>query len=107
MSIDFADYDAPEEDPVRLAELPLDEPHEVTFDELVETSPGNLLARVTTELDGSTLWLHSAEYKGQNGFRSLVKAVGGSAAKIEGSTVTYTRVTSEKSPSGYAHRWVA
>ena len=107
MSIDFADYDAPEEDPIRLSELPLDEPHEVTFDELVEVSSRNLLARVTSELEGSTLWLHSAEFGGQNGFRSLVKAVGGSAANIEGKTVTYTRIFSEKSPTEYAHRWTA
>jgi len=108
MEIDFSKYDATTTDSeaVMLGQIPIDESHDVTFDQVVEVAEGSLLANVTTDLDGDVLWLWSSEYGGQNGFASLRKAAGG-AGKIEGNTFTYTRVSSKKSPLGYAHRWTA
>ena len=103
--IDFTRYKTTSDDEqVALSLLPIDESHQVSFDEILEVGEGSLLARVTTDIEGEVLWLWSQDFGGQNGFASLRKAAGG-AEKIEGNTFTYTRISSEKSPTGYAHRW--
>ena len=106
MDIDFSKYDATTTDatPIGLSQLPLDEGHEITIDEVIEVGEASLLARVTTDLEGEIIWLFSAAFGPQNGFRSLSKAADG-PANIGGKPFTYTRVSSEKSPVGYAHRW--
>ena len=107
MSIDFSKYETTTNDePVALSQLAIDESHSVTFDAIEEVGEGSLLAKVTTELEGDILWLYSQDFGAQNGFNSLKKAADG-AENIVGGTFTYTRVSSEKSPAGYAHRWTA
>ena len=89
---------------MRLADSPIGETHEVKFMSVFQTESGAIGANVeSTTLAGDVLWL-SGDFGPSNGFNSLVKAVG-SPESIEGSVVKYTRVNSEKSPSGYANWW--
>ena len=94
---------------VRLGETELGTDHEVTFMEVrgVEGEDDALLIAATITsptIEGNTLWLRG-KYGAQNGLMSLLKAVDMDGDSIQGKTFTYTRVESEKSPSGYAHRW--
>jgi len=79
----------------------------VTFTSVKETDTGMIVADITcTEVPGADhLWLKGSFGK-QNGLMSLLKAADG-GANIAGNTYTYTKVVSEKSPVGYAHRWTA
>jgi hypothetical protein len=78
----------------------------VLFEEVKLLDEGAIVATVDCEeLEGNTLWLRSAKYGAQNGLASLLKACDGDGDKIEGGTFTYTRVESDKSPTGWAHRW--
>ena len=71
---------------------------------LTQTSNGNIVATVVTNPDiGDTLWL-SGDNGAQNGLFSLVKAAGGEPDFLNKHFV-YTRVSSDNSPAGYAHRW--
>lgn len=91
---------------VALKESPIGESHAVTFDSVFTTDNGSIGAFVTTELAGRLIWLFSPEYGPQNGLHSLIAATGEATSEgLEGHTVNYTRVESEKSPVGYAHRW--
>ena len=103
MSIDFSKYETNNDEQVMLRDMDLDVAAQVTFDEVLEIN-GSLLAKVTTDLVGTALWLWSSEYGAQNGFNSLKKAAGG-PENIEGNTYTITRIPSEKSPAGWAYRW--
>ena len=107
MEVDWSMYEQFGDDaaPVRLGEAPMNEEVSVKFTEIIQTEAGSLLARVETELEGDHIWLHSSEYGNQNGFPSLLKASGG-GGNIEGKTFTFTRLESEKSPAGYAFRWM-
>jgi len=90
-----------------LSESPIGDSHEVTINSVFKTEAGNIGAMVSCEsMSGNVLWLLSSEYGGQNGLNSLIAATGSSEpSDLSGQTVTYTRVASEKSPVGYAHRW--
>ena len=60
----------------------------------------------TQEIDWNTALspAPSEKFGPQNGLFSLVKAADG-GENIENHAFIYTKVTSEKSPAGYAHRW--
>lgn len=90
-----------------LSESPLGDSHDVTINSVFKTEAGNIGAMVSCDtMSGNVLWLLSSEYGGQNGLNSLIAATGSSEpTDLTGQTVTYTRVESEKSPVGYAHRW--
>lgn len=88
-----------------LRDAELNTTHEVGFVSVRATDEGFVVASVDCEtLEGDTLWLRG-NFGPQNGLHSLLKAVEGDGDAIEGQTFTYTRVESENSPSGYAHRW--
>tara|TARA_R110002110_G_scaffold248989_1_gene465174 strand:+ start:172 stop:519 length:348 start_codon:yes stop_codon:yes gene_type:complete len=88
-----------------LGEAVIDEPHVVIFDQVKALENGAIVATVECEtLSGTTLWLRSERYGPQNGLASLVKAADG-GEHIETNAFIYTKVASEKSPAGYAHRW--
>jgi len=89
---------------ISLREAPIGEETEVTFNRVFTTSNGSVGAVVTTELPGELLWLSSGEHGPQNGALSLKKAVDGEG-NIEGMTLKFSRVESEKSPVGYAYHW--
>jgi len=90
---------------VSLAETTLDEAHEVTFVSLTQTPQGYIVANVESEtLEGDTLWLRG-KFGSQNGFGSLLNAVENEGEMIEGNSFIFTKVTSIKSPKGYAYRW--
>ena len=89
---------------VNLSDAELDVTHEVTFLSVRQTTDLNIVATVDCEtLEGDTLWLRG-KFGPQNGLLSLIKAVDG-PENIEGSCGKFTKVASEKSPSGYAFRW--
>lgn len=82
----------------------IDTPHTVVFDEVKALDSGAIVATVECEtLPGTTLWLRG-KFGPQNGLFSLVKAADG-GENIENHAFIYTKVASEKSPAGYAHRW--
>jgi hypothetical protein len=91
---------------VALKEVPLDTEVSITIDRVFNTPSGFIGAEVSTEISGELIWL-SGSYGPQNGMMSLVKAAGGNPDDIEGNTFTFTRISSEKSPTGYAYRWTA
>ena len=63
-----------------------------------------IVAEVDSEdIEGNHLWL-KGDWGPQNGLLSLMKAADG-GDNIAGQTFVYTKVESEKSPAGYAHRW--
>tara|TARA_R100001463_G_scaffold78024_2_gene132258 strand:+ start:471 stop:806 length:336 start_codon:yes stop_codon:yes gene_type:complete len=95
-----------EKEQVALKEVPLDTEVSIKFDRVFNTPSGNIGAEVTTEVSGELIWL-SGSYGAQNGMMSLIKAAGGNPDDIEGNTFNFTRITSEKSPVGYAYRWTA
>lgn len=90
-----------------LSESPLGTSHDVTINSVFKTEAGNIGAMVSCEsMSGNVLWLLSNEYGGQNGLNSLIGATESTEpSDLTGKTVRYTRVESEKSPVGYAHRW--
>lgn len=91
---------------VNLQSTEIDEAHDITFHETRLTEDGHIVATVSSEtLEGTTIWL-KGKFGAQNGLGSLIKACDGDGSKIEGNTFTFTRVESEKSPAGYAYRWV-
>ena len=77
----------------------------VAFTNVKETENGMIVADITCEeVPGANhMWL-KGNYGAQNGLFSLIKAADG-GENIAGNTYTYTKVVSEKSPVGYAHRW--
>ena len=96
-----------ESEAVNLKEAEMEREYSFTFRRVFQTDSGSVGAEDDVEdLDGNLLWL-SGSYGPSNGCASLRKAVGGSPDDIEGSTVTYVRVSSDKSPAGYAHSWRA
>lgn len=96
-----------ENEAVNLKDAEMEREYPFTFRRVFQTDSGSVGAEVDVDdLDGNLLWL-SGSYGPSNGFLSLKKAVGGSPDNIEGSTITYVRVSSEKSPAGYAHSWRA
>lgn len=87
-----------------LSDAELNTPHAVFFRTVRSTEDGFIVASVDCDtLEGDTLWLRG-KFGPQNGLHSLVNAADG-GENIEGNTYTYTRVESENSPAGYAHRW--
>ena len=84
-------------------EVPIGEEVRVTFTRVFETD-GTLGAEVACDLPGEVIWL-KGQFGPQNGLLSLMKAAEG-GANIEGNAFMFTRVESEKSPAGYAFRWV-
>ena len=97
-----------ESTPVSLSAAEMEKEYSFTFNRVFQTDGGSIGAEVeVADLDGTLLWLSSEEYGPSNGFASMRKAVGGNPDKIEGSTLTYVRVASGKSPTGYAHSWRA
>lgn len=104
-TIDWTNITQPTNRNMVLGEAPVNETHAVTFHEVKQTPNGGLVATVESEtLEGETLWLVSPRWGNQNGLLSLIKAAQG-GENIEGGTYQYTKVESEKSPAGYAHRW--
>lgn len=105
MSIDWNQFEARTENtPLDLRAVEVGESHTITFHEVKALDSGALVATVESEtIEGSTLWL-AGSYGPQNGLLSLMKAAEG-GDNIEGGTFVYTKVESEKSPAGYAHRW--
>ena len=96
-----------ENEAVNLKDAEMEREYPFTFRRVFQTDSGSVGAEVDVDdLDGNLLWL-SGSYGPSHGFLSLKKAVGGSPDNIEGSTITYVRVSSEKSPAGYAHSWRA
>jgi hypothetical protein len=94
-----------ERTPVSLSETEMEREYPFTFTKVFQSESGSIGAEVEVEdLEGDLLWLFSEEYGPTNGFLSLRKAVG-DLAKLEGSTITYVRIASDKSPVGYAHSW--
>jgi len=89
---------------VALKEAPLNENFAVKFNRVFQTASGNIGAEVTTDLTGDLIWLSSEAYGPQNGLLSLVKAAT-SAENIEGNTFNFSRIESDKSPTGYAYLW--
>ena len=70
----------------------------------VKPAGDRIVAEVeSTDIEGNHLWL-KGDWGPQNGLLSLIKAADG-GDNIEGRTFTYTKVASDKSPAGYAHRW--
>lgn len=68
------------------------------------TKSGQDYIVATTEsntLEGNTIWFKGA-YGLQNGYQSVLK---NSEGVVEGEWI-YSKVESERSPVGYAHRWV-
>jgi len=90
--------------PVALREVPMGMEVEVTFNRLTQTANGGIVANVETSIEGDTIWL-KGQYGPQSGLYSLISAAG-SGENIEGNTFVFSRVESEKSPTGYAYRWV-
>ena len=88
---------------VTLREVPMNEEVRVTFTRVFETD-GTLGAEVACDLPGEVIWL-KGQFGPQNGLLSLMKAAEG-GENIEGNTFVFTRIESEKSPAGYAFRWV-
>ena len=84
-----------------------DRVYAVKFNRVFTTKDGSIAAEVETELNGELLWLYSEKYGGQNGLMSLVKASGvvDGIPAIEGNTFNFSRIESEKSPTGFAYRW--
>lgn len=106
MSIDWNQIEARTENaPLDLRAVEVGQSHTITFHEVKQLENGSIVATVESEtVEGTSLWL-SGSYGPQNGLMSLIKAAGGNGAGIEGGSFTYTKVESEKSPAGYAHRW--
>ena len=105
--INWTEITTPQNVIMKLAEVELNTDHDVTFVSLFQTDAGGVGANVTCDsIEGDLLWL-AGDYGPSNGLNSLIKAAGGDADSIDGGTYTYSRVTSEKSPSGYAHYWRA
>ena len=78
--------------------------HTVEILDVRQVNDTTLVADVKSEtLAGDYLWLRGS-LGAQNGFHSLIKAANG-GENIAGSTFVYSKVESEKSPVGYAHRW--
>ena len=75
----------------------------VRFEQLKQIGDKIIATVSSDDMPGDTLWLKGS-YGPQNGLLSLIKAVSG-GDNIEGSTVTYTKVESDKSPARYAHLW--
>ncbi len=87
-----------------LSDVETDTVHEVTFLSVRQTTDLNIVASVDSEtLQGDTLWLRG-KFGPQNGLLSLIRAVNG-PENIQGSTVKFSKIASEKSPAGYAFRW--
>ena len=105
MSIDWTQFEARTENtPLDLRAVAVGESHTITFHEVKALESGALEATVESEtIEASTLWL-AGSYGPQNGLLSLMKAADG-GDNIEGGSFVYTKVESEKSPAGYAHRW--
>lgn len=79
--------------------------HTIFFEQVKLLDEGAIVATTSSEtIEGTTLWLRSAKYGAQNGLGSLIKAANG-GDNIEGNAFVYSRVESEKSPTGWAHRW--
>lgn len=92
---------------MRLSDAVIDVPHSVCFVAVFQTDKGAIGAEVSCEtLPGELLWL-SGDFGASNGLNSLTKAAGGDPGAIVENTFTYTRVSSDNSPSGYAHYWQA
>ena len=106
MSIDWNQYEARNENtPLDLRAVEVGQSHIITFHEVKALESGALVATVESEtIEGTTLWL-AGYYGHQNGLLSLIKAANG-GDNIEGGTFVYEKVASEKSPAGYAHRWM-
>jgi len=86
-----------------LKEVEIGDSITVCFEEVKQVGD-KIIATVTSDdLPGDTLWL-KGNFGPQNGLLSLIKTLKG-GDNIEGSTVKYTKVESEKSPAGYAHLW--
>ena len=83
--------------------------HKVTFVEVKQLDNGAIVCTVKSDtLAGGTLWLSSADYGYQNGAMSLIHNAKKDKAgnpKIEGNTFTFTKVDSDKSPTGFAYHW--
>jgi len=88
---------------VSLREVPIGEEVSVNFTRVFEVD-GTLGAEVACDLPGEVIWL-KGQFGPQNGLLSLMKAAEG-GENIEGNTFTFSRIESEKSPAGYAFRWV-
>jgi len=94
-----------EQTSIKLGESEIDTEHKVTFVRMFKTDEGAIGAEVSSEtLAGDLLWL-KGKFGYQNGFLSLLNSVDNNANEIEGKEFTFTRLTSEKSPAGYAFRW--
>ena len=105
MSIDWNQIEARTENaPLDLRAVEVGQSHTITFHEVKQLENGSIVATVESEtIEGDSLWLKGS-YGPQNGLMSLIKAADGGSS-IEGGSFTYTKVESEKSPAGYAHRW--
>jgi len=89
---------------LNLTDLEIDVTHEVTFLSIRQNTDDSIVASVDCEtIEGDTLWLRSARYGAQNGLGSLLLAAENSLE--DGDSYCITKVTSEKSPAGYAFRW--
>ena len=95
---------SPEQIKMDLKQVEIGGSHVITISE-VRQIENSLIAQVNSEtLAGDFIWLRG-DLGPQNGFLSLVKAAEG-GENIAGSTFEYQKVESEKSPVGYAHRWI-
>lgn len=105
IEIDWNEEIKNEQVTVTLADAELGGEHAITIVRMFKTGEGAIGAEVTSEtLVGNVLWL-KGKFGFQNGFLSMLNAVGGNANELEGKTLTFSKIESEKSPVGYAFRW--
>ena len=101
-------FEQEEPETLKLSELEIDESMLVKFLEVFEGN-GSIGARVQVDEDGPSkvLRLKSGNYGPANGLGSLMKAAKNKKGEIliEGNTFKASKVTSEKSPVGYAFLW--
>tara|TARA_R100000988_G_C3895943_1_gene115110 strand:- start:36 stop:374 length:339 start_codon:yes stop_codon:yes gene_type:complete len=104
-TIDWNEEIKNEQITVTLADAEIGGEHVVEITRMFKTDEGAIGAEVRSEtLVGNVLWL-KGKFGFQNGFLSMLNAVDGDANELEGKSLTFTKVESEKSPVGYAFRW--
>jgi hypothetical protein len=105
MEIDWTNAtEHPEVELLNLGDLELDEKVTVEFVNVRETESGSIVADIRTDAGHNSIWLKGS-YGAQNGLLSLLKAAG-HGDKISGNSFVAEKIASDKSPAGYAFRWI-
>mgnify|MGYP003647383817 CR=1 FL=1 len=94
----------PEVELLNLGDLEIDNSVSITFSSVRELPNGGLVADISSpDGDWGAMWL-KGKFGLQNGALSLMKISDG-GKDIEGGTYSATKISSDKSPAGYAFRW--